>query len=93
MSVITLIDKNWEFSQLHNQEPLEWLPASKVPTSVHVELIKAGKVPDPVSLSQHSLDTYLHQFVQFTGQNEWEVQCDPDISNVTICRMLNAVQG
>jgi len=53
-AVTTIIDKNWEFAQLRPQQPLEWLPASTVPTSVHVELIKAGKIPDPVSIISFS---------------------------------------
>lgn len=28
----------------------EWLPVKSFPTTVHVELLKCGKIPDPVCL-------------------------------------------
>jgi beta-mannosidase len=41
---------SWEFTQVSSTAipdvSVEWTPCS-VPTSVHVELIKSGKIPDP----------------------------------------------
>lgn len=42
------LDVNWSFantSSLENQR--EWLGAAQVPTTVHVELIRLGKIADP----------------------------------------------
>lgn len=50
MSTTIVLNQNWEFSQLSEQEAVEWLPVTQFPTSVHVELLKAGKIPDPVGM-------------------------------------------
>lgn len=44
------LDTNWVFAQLGGGEANkdgEWLTASKAPTSVHAELLKLKKIPDP----------------------------------------------
>lgn len=59
METTTLISENWSYTQLtptripdgpkageEIQEEKEWFPASKFPTSVHVELMKRGELPD-----------------------------------------------
>ena len=46
-----LLDQNWLFTQVsggHGTREDEWLPVSQFPTTVHVELLKRGKIPDPV---------------------------------------------
>jgi beta-mannosidase len=46
----TLLDKNWSFSQVaseHVPDVNEDWEACKVPTSIHVELKRLGKIPDP----------------------------------------------
>lgn len=43
---------DWSFTQVGVSEPKEigeWLPVSSFPTTVHVELLKLKKIPDPVS--------------------------------------------
>lgn len=46
----TAIRKNWSFSQVSSEQSPDveesW-EACKVPTSVHVELKRLGKIPDP----------------------------------------------
>lgn len=50
MTVLT-IDKGWEFTQTPSKyfEDVqdEWHECASFPTCVHVELHKAGKIPDP----------------------------------------------
>lgn len=44
------IGADWEFTQIGGGEANkdgEWLKASKAVTSVHVELLKLKKIPDP----------------------------------------------
>lgn len=50
MSTTTILNQNWEFAQLSEQKGVDWHPVSRFPTSVHVELLKAGRIPDPVSI-------------------------------------------
>jgi len=43
---------DWSFTQVGIGEVNkinEWLPVSSFPTTVHVELLKLNKIPDPVS--------------------------------------------
>lgn len=43
---------NWSFTQIgggKGTEDGEWLQVSSFPTTVHVELLKLQKIPDPVS--------------------------------------------
>lgn len=47
MATLITLDKNWKFAQLRDQKPGEWQNISSVPTSVHVELLKADKIPNP----------------------------------------------
>lgn len=59
MSRSQLLDGGWQFCQApietnstkghHEQDGIakDWVACSKVPTSVHVELFKQGKIPDP----------------------------------------------
>lgn len=50
-SVRTLND-GWSFSQVGGGEGTkdgEWLGVSEFPTTVHVELLKLKRIPDPVS--------------------------------------------
>lgn len=45
------INKSWSFTQLTGDQGIkkgEWVPCKQFPTSVHVELIQNGVVPDPV---------------------------------------------
>jgi len=59
METTTPITENWSYTQLtptripdgskagkEIQEEKEWFPASKFPTSVHVELMKRGELAD-----------------------------------------------
>ena len=46
------LSEGWSFTEIGGGEGTkdeEWLSIEQVPTSVHVELLKAGRIPDPVS--------------------------------------------
>jgi hypothetical protein len=61
MAIISL-DKNWSFSEIgegEGTEDGEWLQIESIPTTVHVELLKAKRIPDPV----HNLSLLLGQFL------------------------------
>ncbi|CEL57611.1 beta-mannosidase [Rhizoctonia solani AG-1 IB] len=66
------IHEGWSFTQVGELErggkPAtakgEWIPTSTFPTSVHVELIKLGKIPDPyIGLNEWD--------VQWVGEADW----------------------
>jgi len=43
--------RDWSFTQVDGGEGTkkgEWLPVSEFPTTVHVELLKLHRIPDPV---------------------------------------------
>lgn len=51
MGIKELID-GWSFTEIGGGEGTqdgEWLGIEQVPTTVHVELLKAKRIPDPVS--------------------------------------------
>ncbi|KAA1466453.1 beta-mannosidase [Dentipellis sp. KUC8613] len=57
----------WSFNQVGGGKGTgkeEWLPISEFPTSVHVELLKLNKIPDPF-IGLHEWD------VQWVGEAEW----------------------
>lgn len=44
------ISADWSFAEVGGGQVNakdEWIPCSQFPTSVHAELIKLGKIPDP----------------------------------------------
>lgn len=46
------LSKEWSLTEIGGGEGTkdgEWLSVERVPTTVHVELLKAGRIPDPVS--------------------------------------------
>ena len=46
------LHEGWTFTQVVGGQVMkedEWLPVKSFPTTVHVELLKAGRIPDPVS--------------------------------------------
>lgn len=50
--------KDWSFTQVGGGEGTkdgEWLGVSTFPTTVHVELLKLKKIPDPVSTGVYSV--------------------------------------
>ncbi|KAF8761348.1 Glycosyl hydrolases family 2 [Rhizoctonia solani] len=64
------IHEGWSFTQVDERGDVsviakgEWIPASTFPTSVHVELIKLGKIPDPyIGLNEWD--------VQWVGEADW----------------------
>jgi len=51
MGIKELIE-GWSFTEIGGGEGTkdgEWLTVERVPTTVHVELLKAERIPDPVS--------------------------------------------
>jgi beta-mannosidase len=50
MSVLRPLHDGWSFTQIGGGDGTlddEWLPTASFPTSVHVELLKAKRIPDP----------------------------------------------
>jgi len=46
-----LTQESWSFTQVgggQGTKPDEWLAVSQFPTTVHVELLKVERIPDPV---------------------------------------------
>jgi beta-mannosidase len=46
--------QDWSFTQVGGGEGTkdgEWLPVSEFPTTVHVELLRLQKIPDPVGVT------------------------------------------
>lgn len=46
------LSKEWLLTEIGGGEGTkdgEWLSVERVPTTVHVELLEAGRIPDPVS--------------------------------------------
>lgn len=46
------LGNNWSFTEVDGGQGTaidEWLPVSQFPTTVHVELLKLGKIADPVN--------------------------------------------
>jgi len=49
-----VLGDGWTFTQIGGSQEIEdgeWLETSDFPTSVHVELLRLKKIPDPVSLA------------------------------------------
>jgi hypothetical protein len=47
------LSQDWQFTQIGGGQGTkngEWLPVSQFPTSVHVELLGLGRIPDPVRI-------------------------------------------
>ncbi|KDQ64291.1 glycoside hydrolase family 2 protein [Jaapia argillacea MUCL 33604] len=66
-SVTRPIDQGWSFTQSGGGKGTkdgEWLGVSQFPTSVHVELLKLKRIPDPF-VGLHEWD------VQWIGETEW----------------------
>ncbi|KAF5387820.1 hypothetical protein D9615_000372 [Tricholomella constricta] len=64
---ITRFLQDWSFTQIGGGEGTkdgEWLQTSEFPTSVHVELLKLRRIPDPF-VGLHEWD------VQWIGESEW----------------------
>jgi beta-mannosidase len=54
MSSVKFLTENWSFTQVGGGDGTkdgEWLTVSAFPTTVHVELLKLKKIPDPVSIT------------------------------------------
>lgn len=69
MSTIRSLMQDWTFTQVgggQGTEIDEWLAASQFPTTVHVELLKAKRIPDPVCLIINHIN--LSYFAVFGSQ-------------------------
>lgn len=66
------VDKGWDYAQLGPSQT-EWTACESFPTSVHVELLKAGKIPDPY-IAMHEWD------VQWIGEAEWAFKTVLDLT-------------
>ncbi len=78
MQSITL-SQGWEFKQVPSKGfdnvDGNWTACSKVPTSVHVELLKQGKIPDPFK----GLNEWQVQWVQ---EAEWDFRTTFDAAEL-----------
>jgi beta-mannosidase len=53
MHSVKFLIENWAFTQVGGGDGTkdgEWLAVSKFPTTVHVELLKLNRIPDPVRI-------------------------------------------
>lgn len=81
MSTLRTLEKGWAFTQVGGEKATkegEWLPTQQFPTTVHVELLKLGKIPDPVRpifVMPRNEDAHVVSAWKFIGLNEWDVQC------------------
>lgn len=67
MTITRTLHDGWSFTQIGGGEAVkdgEWLPVQSFPTTVHVELLKQEKIPDPF-LGLHEWD------VQWVGEVPW----------------------
>lgn len=63
--VVTPLDSNWEFKQADiDKEDAQFLPVSKFPTNVHLDLLHHGLIPDPF-VGKNELA------VQWVGEAQW----------------------
>jgi beta-mannosidase len=56
-SAMKPIEEGWAFTQSGGglgTKDGEWISVSQFPTTVHVELLKTGRIPDPVSFVSRS---------------------------------------
>ncbi|KAL4267421.1 Beta-mannosidase glycosyl hydrolase [Pleurotus pulmonarius] len=70
------ISSGWSFTQIGGGEGTkdgEWVPASSFPTTVHVELLKLGRIPDPF-VGLHEWD------VQWVGESQWAFKTTFEVS-------------
>ena len=52
MNITKELIEGWSFTEIgggQGTQDGEWLDVERVPTTVHVELLKAERIPDPVS--------------------------------------------
>jgi len=79
-SSVRLLHDNWTFTQVGGGEGTredEWLPTSVFPTSVHVELLKLKRIPDPfIGLQEWD--------VQWVGEAEWAFKTTFDVTGLEL---------
>jgi len=80
-----LINDGWKFAQIGGSGEAEkvnvgeWMDVQSVPTTVHVELLKLGKIPDPfIGLNEWD--------VQWVGEAEWAFKTEFQIAEHEISR-------
>nr|GAT54791.1 predicted protein [Mycena chlorophos] len=74
-----LLDKSWQWKQRDTavaavlDDSTGWTVAQTSPSEIHVELLKAGRIPDPyIGFNEHKL--------QWIGEVEWLYQCNFDFT-------------
>lgn len=66
-----MLDSGWHLRQYvkHHQDEHPWLPVEKIPSEVHLELMRHGKIPDPFvvegSLGSDELEPFVIHAVLF----------------------------
>lgn len=63
MTTIRALETGWNFTQVGGGKGTkdgEWLPVTNFPTTVHVELLKLGRIPDPVGGTLVAMTSLLY---------------------------------
>lgn len=68
----TRLLQDWSFTQIgggKGSKDGEWLTVSQFPTTVHVELLKLNRIPDPVGIIYHLPHYLLMRFLVTVHRN------------------------
>lgn len=80
ISIIRQLDRGWAFSEIGGGQGTkdgEWLSIDEIPTTVHVELLKAKRIPDPFV----GLDEWE---VQWIGEKEWSFKTEFTVTDAEL---------
>lgn len=80
MSAIKFLHSDWVFTQVGGGQGTrcgEWLPVTEFPTTVHVELLKLKRIPDPF-LGMNEWE------VQWVGESDWTFKNNFTITNAEL---------
>lgn len=88
MACGTRLLDNWSFTQIGGGQGTrdgEWIPVSSFPTTVHVELLKINRIPDPF-IGLHDWD------VQWIGESDWAFRSTFEVTDAELaCRNVDLV--
>ncbi|KAL4075886.1 glycoside hydrolase family 2 protein [Scleroderma citrinum] len=80
MTIIRTLETGWSFTQVGGGQGTkdgEWLPVTDFPTTVHVELLQLGRIPDPF-LGANEWE------VQWIGESDWIFKNDFTITDADL---------
>jgi beta-mannosidase len=59
-SIVVEVASKFQFEPTESSTESDWTPASTFPSEIHVELLKAGRIPDPyVGANEHEVQCEL----------------------------------